>query len=281
MLSDSTTDLDAAGLLEVLAAAEVVLGRLGSVLFQVGSDQLGDVLAQVRQVGAMADASSVAVVAEATGRGVAAGGQPGSLARTWTREWVQRNSPRTDPATITRLVTLGNMAQQASRRILTDAVADGRVGLVTAAVALAEFERLEPEVSPAAKEDTLRGYVDIAAGNDPAVVRRLRPEFLARFGAHRQLERTIDRLREQRHLSGPVEFDQLTHYALTLDPEGAARLEAGLVCSPPRPPPRPRRICAPRGNAAPTPCSPSYLGRSPPEGQPTPNPRRSWSSPSR
>lgn len=76
--------VDAAGVLEVLAAAEVALGRLSGVLYQLGSDRLGPALAQVRRLAARADAASVTVVAEATERGVVApsGARPGSLART-------------------------------------------------------------------------------------------------------------------------------------------------------------------------------------------------------
>lgn len=155
---------------------------------------------------------------------------------------------------------------------------DGQVGLVTAVVALAEFDRLEPDLCDPVKDEVLAAYVEIGEGNDPRAVRQLRPEMTARFGADRQLERNLDRVRERRHLSGPVEYDQLTHYALALDPENAARLEAALdLLSAPARPPAPSPTCAVPGNAGPTHWSRSSPEQSPPAAPCMLSPRRSWS----
>ena len=99
----------------------------------------------------------------------------------------------------------------------------------SAAVVVAEADRLRPLLVPEAEPTVLDGLIEMAVQHGPRGCRLVRPRILAEYGLDGQLQRDQDAAKRFVALSQPrVDELGLAEYRLTLDPEGRAVLEAAF-----------------------------------------------------
>ena len=106
-----------------------------------------------------------------------------------------------------------------------------------AAVCLGEMERIRHRLTPEAVPSVWEGLLTLAAADGPRAIRALRPALLAAFGCPGELDGEQERVKAKVSLSRAMGGgDGLFDYALRLDTEGKAVLEAALgPLSAPRP----------------------------------------------
>ena len=214
---------------ERMAAAREALGALEAALWRApcggGQDGLSGLLGEVDRLGLACDAARVAVVGEALERGETTDGAA-ALSAT---QWVQRYAPSTRAGGAVQLVALAHAFGKAANAPVREAVACGRLPVRSAAVVVAEAERLRPLLAEGAEPHVVAGLVAMAVEHGPRGCRMLRPALLARYGLEGVLQREQDAARRFVSLSQPVEDGSgIAQYRLVLDPEGRAVLEAAL-----------------------------------------------------
>src|SRR6476646_10134773 len=104
----------------------------------------------------------------------------------------------------------------------------GRVGVRSAAVALAEMAKLGPRLTPAALPTVWEGFLQVAQEAGPREVRGLRERIIATYGRDAEFQVRQDRLKHGVSLSQGRADDGMVEYLLRLDPEGASVLEAAI-----------------------------------------------------
>ena len=209
------------------------LRGLCNVLWQAGSDELGDVLSEVDALGQACDAARVAVVGEAVERG-ATGDGPAAATVT---QWVIHHAPslRSGGARVVVDAVAGfTKAVNAPVRV---AVESGRLPVRSATVVMAELDGMRPLLAEGAEPHVLSALVDVAASGGARACRRLRPALLARYGLDGELEREQAAARRCVSLSQPMDLGAgLFEYRVRLDVEGKEILESALgPLSAPRP----------------------------------------------
>ena len=217
---------------EVLDAATAALGGISEVLWQAGGAMLGPLFRQLDDLSRAVEAARVAVLSEAIGRGETTT----TLARAhtgWIIEWAP--SLRAGGAGALLAVTLA--ARQERHTVLREALLSGRVPVRNAAVCLAEMERIRHRLTPEAVPSVWEGLLGLGAQDGPRAIRALRPALLAAYGRPGELDGDQDRVKALVSLSQAMGGgDGLFDYALRLDVEGKAVLEAALgPLSAPRP----------------------------------------------
>lgn len=229
MKPTSIATRDASSLRAAVGAAREALAALVGVIYQVGTDELGELLGEIRGLSAQADAASVLTVGEAQHRGAVGLDGTTPAARGACRNYVlDHTGGSTDPIAASKIGVLATLCGQPSLSPLADAVTTGAVGLLLGRVALAEYEKLAPDLLADLREEAVGWFTEVARGGDLAQLRQLRPSVVARYGDPRALEHQADRLRERRFLSHVVQDDGLWLFHLGLDPEQGARLDAAV-----------------------------------------------------
>ncbi|KQZ88753.1 hypothetical protein ASD62_04960 [Phycicoccus sp. Root563] len=219
---------------EHIAAARELLTGIADSLWQVpGSGGLGELLGEVDALSASCDAARVAIVSEAIERGDASGG---AAAMTVT-QWVRHHAPSTRAGGAGQLVAVAVAFAKPCNQPIKEAVDAGRLPVRSAAVVVAEADRLRPALADGAEPHVLEGLIDMAAEHGPRGCRLVRPALLARYGQDGELQLQQDVARRFVALSQPVEDGTGTaEYRLVLDVAGKAVLEAALgPLSSPRP----------------------------------------------
>jgi hypothetical protein len=217
-----------------VAAARAALAGIDASLWQVpGGGGLGEFLGEVDALGAVCEAARVAIVGEAMGRGECC---DGAAAMTVT-QWVRHHAPSTRSGGAGQLVAVAQAFAKAVNAPVKAAVESGRLPVRSAAVVVAEADRLRPLLAVGAEPAVLEGLVEMAAQHGPRGCRMLRPALLARYGRQGELQDQQDVAARFVSLSQPVEDGSGTaEYRMVLDPEGKAVLEAALgPLSAPRP----------------------------------------------
>ena len=231
-----------AGLTHVIDAIRICRATLAQVRDHTPtatSATMTTLLTELGELALVADAAEIAVITDATTRGLP-GADPVPLSPT---DWIATHSRRHTAPAAARLVRLadalrpptttrpaGLLAPGHPGHVLGEAILTGHVSTTCADLALTEMRRLTPDLQPAALPVVWEAYTDIASGADPREIRRLRPAMYARFGRPDLLNTRDERARAHTHLSPgtPDPIDGLTDYHLRLDPAGAATLEAAL-----------------------------------------------------
>ena len=222
---------------ERIAAARESLGALGDNLWHLpsggGPDGLAGLLSEVDALGAACEAAKVAVTAEAMDRGETG---DGAAALTVT-QWVRAHAPSTRAGGAGQVVALALAFGKPVNAAVQTAVASGRLPVRSAAVVVAEADRLRPVLAEGAEPHVLAGLIEMAVEHGPRGCRMVRPALLARYGRDGQLQLEQDAAARFVALSQPIEDGTgVAEYRLTLDPEGRAVLEAALgPLSAPRP----------------------------------------------
>ena len=230
---ETTTDLGRRR--EAVASARAALDGLAEVLWQVpsGGGALAELLGEVDALGARCEAARVAVVREAVERG-----EPGSGPRALSVvQWVREHAPTTRAGGAGQLVAVATAFAKPANAVVRAAVEAGRLPVRSAAVVVAEADRLRPALVEEAEPHVLAGLVELAVEQGPRGCRMLRPALLARYGRDGQLQVQQDMARRFVALSQPIEDGTgVVEYRLALDVEGKAALEAALgPLSAPRP----------------------------------------------
>ena len=211
-------------LARIAAGAEACRGIEGE-LWRAGSGQLGAVMGAVDGLVVAGEAARVVVLGEAMSRGEVGSG-PDALSPV---EWVRRHAPSTVAGGAGQVVAVAQALAVPGNAPVKDAVVSGVLPVRAAAVVVSEADKLLPLLVEQARSTALEGLVRIAAEEGPRECRALRPTLLSRYGVDGGLQREQDRAKRYVALSQPW-VDQLgvAQYRLTLDPEGAAVLEAAL-----------------------------------------------------
>ncbi len=219
---------------ELVGVARDALAGLDSCLWQVpGGDGLGDLLGEVDALGARVEAAKVAIVNEAMERGETSHGS-GAMSVT---QWVRHHAPSTRAGGAGQVVAVAQASGKPANAPVTAAVQTGRLPVRSAAVVLAEADRLRPLLADGAERHVLEGLIAMAVQHGPRGCRMLRPALLAKYGHDGELQDQQDAARRLISLSQPMEDGTGTaEYRLVLDVEGKAVLEAALgPLSAPRP----------------------------------------------
>ncbi|WP_161988668.1 HNH endonuclease signature motif containing protein [Pedococcus bigeumensis] len=224
---------------EQIAAAREALAGFDGSLWQVpgggggGGGGLAGLLGEVDALGAMCEAAKVSIVAEAMERGETS---EGAAAMTLT-QWVRHHAPSTRAGGAGQLVAVAQEFGKPVNAPVVLAIRSGVLPVRSAAVVLAEADRLRPLLVEGAQPHVLAGLIEMAAQHGPRGCRMVRPALLARYGQDGELQTQQDVARRFVSLSQPVEDGTGTaEYRLVLDVEGKAVLEAALgPLSAPRP----------------------------------------------
>ncbi len=169
---------------EVLAAACDALSGLGGELWAAGSGDLAAVMSEVDRLVSLAEAARVEVACEAMRRG-----EPGSGALALTPvAWVRRHAPSTVAGGAGQVVALAEAFERVRQRGGRDAVMSGSLPVRSAAVVVAEAERLRPLLADGAEPAVLDGLIAMAVEHGPRGCRLVRPRLLATYGLDGQLQ---------------------------------------------------------------------------------------------
>ena len=125
---------------ETLATACEALSGLGAGLWRAGSGDLEVVMGLVDRVVVLGEAARVEVVAEAVRRG-----EPGSGASAMTPvQWVRAHAPSTRAGGAGRVVAVAEAFAVPGNAAVKEAVLSGALAVASAAVVVAEADRLRP-----------------------------------------------------------------------------------------------------------------------------------------
>ena len=219
---------------ESIAAAREAVAGIEQSLWQTPSGGgLAELLGEVDALGAACEAAKVAVLAEAVERGETSTG----LGAMTVTQWVREHAPSTRAGGARQVVELAEAFAKAVNEPVHAAVRSGRLPVRSAAVVVAEADRLRPLLVDGAEPHVLEGLIDMAVQHGPRGCRMLRPALLAKFGHDGEMQAQQDATRRFVALSQPMEDGTgIAEYRLVLDEEGKAVLEAALgPLSAPRP----------------------------------------------
>lgn len=216
-----------------MVAARVAVDGLGGELWRAGSTELEEVMAEADAMVTAGEAARVLVLTEALSRGETGAG-PKALSPV---AWVRRHAPSTIAGGSAQVVAVAQAFAVAGRSAVKGAVLSGALPVRSAAVVVAEADRLAPLLADGAEPAVLDGLIEMAVKHGLRGCRALRPALLARYGREGELQREQDAARRCVSLSQPhVGALGLSEYRLILDPEGRAALEGALgPLSAPRP----------------------------------------------
>ena len=211
---------------ERIAAAREALAGIDASLWQVPSGGgLAALLGEVDALGSACESAKVEIVGEAMERGETG---EGSAAMTVT-QWVRHHAPSTRAGGAGQLVAVAQAYRKPANAPIVQAIQAGVLPVRSAAVVLAEADRLRPLLVDGAEPHVLAGLITMAAQHGPRGCRMVRPALLAKYGQDGELQSQQDVARRFLSLSQPVEDGTGTaEYRLVLDVEGKAVLEAAL-----------------------------------------------------
>jgi hypothetical protein len=216
-----------------IAAAREACDGLEGELWRAGGDRLAEVMTGVDELVTAGEAARVVVAREAMERG-----EPGSGVLALTPvQWVRRYAPSTRAGGSAQVVAVAEAFSVAGNAPVKAAVLSGVLPVRSAAVVVAEADRLRPLLAEGAEPAVLEGLITMAVAHGARGCRMLRARLLAQYGLDGQLQGEQDAARRFVALSQPrVDAAGLAQYSMTLDPEGRAVLEAALgPLSAPRP----------------------------------------------
>ena len=219
-----------------VTAATASLSGLAGSMFAVGNTELGPFFREIDDMMRAGEATRVAILAEAMGRGVVAESDCPSVT-SWVIQW----APSYRAGGAARLAAVAQATRVVRNAALAAAVLGARVGVMNASVVLAEMDKLRPRIRDEAVETVLDGFIQIATDHGPREIRALRDTLIATYGGQEEFQARHDQLKHGVSLSQPFDDDGMAQYRLRLDPEGSQVLEAILG---PLSAPRPTPACA-------------------------------------
>lgn len=204
-------------------AAAAALQNLRAVIHQLPSADLGNMVAELGELAALAEAGIVTVVAEADARGVIEQSQAPNA-----RGWIIDHAWQLRPAAGS-IAKAAAVAGRPDMAVIADAVAAADIDPHLAGVIAAEYDKLRPHLRPDAHVPVLDAFLNIGMDHGPAAVRQLHAELLARYGQQGDFQDQQDRCARSVDLTPGKHCDSgVWHYQLTLDEESRAVLEAAI-----------------------------------------------------
>lgn len=144
---------------ERVAAAREGLSVLGSELWRAGSAELGELMGEVDGLVSAGEAARVVVTREAMDRG-----EPGSGALALTPvQWVRAHAPSTRSGGAAQVVAVAEAFGVPGNSAVKEAVLAGALPVRSAAVVVAEADRLRPLLAEGAEAAVVDGLVAMAA----------------------------------------------------------------------------------------------------------------------
>ena len=215
------------------AAARQACEGLDGELWRAGGAELAGVMTSIDAMVVAGESARVVVAREAISRGETGSGV---LALTPV-QWVRRHAPSLRGGGAGQVVAVAEAFAVAGNAPVKAAVLSGVLPVRSAAVVVAEADRLRPLLAQGAEPAVLEGLVSMAVQHGARGCRMVRPGLVARYGLDGRLQGEQDVAKRFVALSQPrVDELGLAEYRLTVDPEGRAVLEAALgPLSAPRP----------------------------------------------
>ncbi len=184
-----------------------------------------EVMGEIDGLVGAAEAGRVTVTAEVISRGDTGRG-PDALTPV---QWVRRYAPSTRSGGAGQVVAVAEAFSVSGLSPVKLAVQSGVLPVRSAAVVVAEADRLRPLLSEGAEPAVLDGLIEMATQHGPRGCRMVRPALLATYGLDGELQHEQDRMKRFVALSQPrIDDSGLAEYRLTLDVEGRAVLEAAI-----------------------------------------------------
>lgn len=208
-----------------IAGAVGALRALPAELWRAGGPGLGELVGEIGVLHQACEAATVAVVREAVDRG-----EPRRDERALTPvQWLRAHAPTWRAGGAAQVVAVAEAFAVPGNAPVKAAVQGGSLPVRSAAVVVAEADRLRPLLADGVEEAVVAGMVEVAEQHGPGACRQLRSAMLARYGRDGVLQREQSAAKRFVALSRPrVDPLGLAEYRLTLDPEGRAVLEAAL-----------------------------------------------------
>jgi hypothetical protein len=213
-----------AQLRESVAATVAALKGISGVVHQTPSGELADVVGELDQLRALAEAGLIVAAAEAEQRGVIEQSQCASTAG-WVRDcaWHLQTG---GSAVVAKCVAI--LLRRPDLGVLADAVRSTDVTPAVAVTIAAEFDKIAPELADGAGDAVLDLMIGVGAEQGSGTVRELRELLLTRYGRDGAFQDEQDSRRRFVNLSPAREDAGIFRYELTVDAEGRAVLEAAI-----------------------------------------------------
>lgn len=224
---------------DAVASASAALCGFAGELWQAGSADLAEAMAEVDRLASLAAAARVSIAAEAVARGVVA--ESGESAFSWVRTHAPslRQGGAGDVAALAQAVApagsrLGGGAEAApdpdsTLGIVWAGVLEATVAPAMATAVLREHVRLDPLLREEARPTVTRALLELGCSWGVGQMRRLRPRLIAEHGLAGSFDDLQARLAPAACLSAPtVASGDVTEYQLRMTPEQAVALEAAI-----------------------------------------------------
>src|SRR5918995_574716 len=171
----------------IVAAREAMAGLDGE-LWSADGAALAEVMGEADALVVAAESARVIVAREAMDRG-----EPGSGAPALTpAQWVRRHAPSTRVGGSARVVALAEAFSVSGNAPVKEAVLSGELPVRSAAVVVAEADRLRPHLAEGAESAVLDGLIRMAVEHGPRGCRMLRPRLLAQYGLDGEGRATLE-----------------------------------------------------------------------------------------
>ncbi len=192
-------------------------------MHQTPSGELADVVGELDQLRALAEAGLITATAEAEQRGVIEESQCASTAG-WVRDcgWHLQTGGSAVVAKCAAILRRPDLG------VLADAVRSTDVTPAVAVTIAGEFDKIVPELADGAGDAVLDLMIGVGAEQGSGAVRELRELLLTRYGRDGAFQDEQDSRRRFVNLSPAREDSGIFHYELTVDAEGRAVLEAAI-----------------------------------------------------
>ncbi len=184
----------------VLAEARRAAADLPDVLWQAGSGELAEVMREVDALAMACDAGRVVVAGEAIARGEPRAATVSMSSAAWVRE----HAPSTRAGGAAQVIAVAEAFAVPGNAPVKEAVLEGALPVRSAAVVVAEADRLRPLLADGAEPAVLDGLIAMARSHGPRGCRMVRPRLLAKYGLDGELQREQDATRRFIALSQPI-----------------------------------------------------------------------------
>ena len=150
-----------------MVAALAAVDGLGGELWRAGSAELEEVMAEADAMVVAGEVARVAVVAEVLSRGEAGAG-PSALTPV---QWVRRHAASTRAGGAVQIAAVAQAFAAAGNAPVKDAVLSGELPVRSAAVVVAEAERLRPLLADGVEPAVVDGLIEMTVAHGPWGVR--------------------------------------------------------------------------------------------------------------
>lgn len=183
---------------------------------------LTELLTAVDELGGKSTVARAALVGEALSRRILASSHSDDTA------WVARQCPTVATGGARQVLALSGVLADDALLPVADAVRALCLSPAAAITIAREYQGLRPRLADDAQATVLDHMVELGCAHGGRIIRQFRDHLLARYGRQGDFQDAQDTARTDTELSVPVCDNGVYRYALTLDPESPAVLEAAI-----------------------------------------------------